>query len=200
MYIRSTYSPLLTCTWVFDRIGKGYLPPSIILYTMYIIIIMCLPRAHVQGVKQSVLSVCLSVSTKIARSGDLGIIVRCKYHYSLGNVGKFTFFCLLSTWKGPRTLKSLYLPGTPFDHTQFKPCAVQLHKRKLKEGRDRHIHKLVLVIYGGWSWPLTDQCGENPGFISSSKFSAFQCCMLKRREQYKTRALLEHIPRTHALH
>ena len=35
-----------------------------------------LPRAHAQGVKQSVLSVCLSsvvvVITKIARSGDIG--------------------------------------------------------------------------------------------------------------------------------
>ena len=45
-------------------------------------------------------------------------------------------------------LKSLYLPGTPFDHTQFKQCAVQLRMHKLNEGRDRHIHKLVLVIYG----------------------------------------------------
>jgi hypothetical protein len=34
-----------------------------------------LPRAHAQGVKQSVLSVCLSVSTKIARSEDLSIFV-----------------------------------------------------------------------------------------------------------------------------
>ena len=32
-----------------------------------------LPCTHVQGVKQSVLSVCLFVSMKIARSGDLGI-------------------------------------------------------------------------------------------------------------------------------
>ena len=55
-----------------------------------------LPRVHVQGVKQYFCpSVCLSVTTKIARSGDLGIIARCKYHYSVGKVGKHTFFGLL---------------------------------------------------------------------------------------------------------
>ena len=41
------------------------------------------------------LSVCLSVSTKIARSGDLGLIARCKYNYRYGKVGKHTFFSLL---------------------------------------------------------------------------------------------------------
>ena len=46
-----------------------------------------LPRAHAQGV--------LSVTTKIARYGDLGVIARCKYHYSVGKVGKRTFFGLL---------------------------------------------------------------------------------------------------------
>ena len=59
-----------------------------------------IPRAHAQEVKQSgcpsvCLSVCLSVTTKIARSGDLGVIARCKYHYSVGKVGKRTFFGLL---------------------------------------------------------------------------------------------------------
>ena len=53
-------------------------------------------HARVQGVKQSVLSiclsVCLSVSTKITRSGDLGIIVKCKYHYSVGKVGNLPSF------------------------------------------------------------------------------------------------------------
>ena len=52
---------------------------------------------HAQGVKQPVLSVCLSVDTKIARSGDLGFITRYKYHYSVGKVGKLTFFSLLDT-------------------------------------------------------------------------------------------------------
>ena len=37
----------------------------------------------------------LSVDTKIARSGDLGVIMRYKYHYSVGKVGKLTFFSLL---------------------------------------------------------------------------------------------------------
>ena len=39
--------------------------------------------------------VCLSVTTKIAGSGDQGIIARCKYHYSVGKVGKHTSFGLL---------------------------------------------------------------------------------------------------------
>ena len=54
-----------------------------------------IPRAHVQGVKQSVLSVCVSISTKIARSEYLGVIMRYKYHYSVGNVGKRTLFGFL---------------------------------------------------------------------------------------------------------
>ena len=41
------------------------------------------------------LSVRLFVSTKIARSGDLGVIARCKYNYRYGKVGKRTFFSLL---------------------------------------------------------------------------------------------------------
>ena len=41
------------------------------------------------------LFVCLSVTTKIARSGDLGVIARCKYHYSVRKVGKHTLFGLL---------------------------------------------------------------------------------------------------------
>ena len=39
--------------------------------------------------------VCLFVDIKIARSGDLGGVVRRKYHYSVRNVGKLTFFCLV---------------------------------------------------------------------------------------------------------
>ena len=54
-----------------------------------------LPHAHVQGVKQSVLSVCLSISTKIARSEYLGVIMRYNYYYSVGNVGKRALFGLL---------------------------------------------------------------------------------------------------------
>lgn len=41
------------------------------------------------------LSVCLFVCTKIARFGNLGVIARCKCHYSYGKLGKFTFFSLL---------------------------------------------------------------------------------------------------------
>ena len=42
------------------------------------------------------LFVCISVTTKIVRSGDLGIIAKCKYHYnSVEKVGKHTFFGLL---------------------------------------------------------------------------------------------------------
>ena len=52
---------------------------------------LSLPRAHTQGVKQSV----LSVSTKISRSGDLGVIARCKHHYSVRKVVKLAFFSLL---------------------------------------------------------------------------------------------------------
>ena len=41
--------------------------------------------------------VCMFVGTKIARSRDLGVIEKCKYHYSVGKVGKLTctFFSLL---------------------------------------------------------------------------------------------------------
>ena len=43
-----------------------------------------LPRTHAQGVKQSVLSVCLSVvATKIARSQVLGICACCNYNESV---------------------------------------------------------------------------------------------------------------------
>ena len=54
---------------------------------------MFLPRMH----NRFYLSVyvCVFVSTKIARSGDLGVIAKCKYHYSIGKIGKLTFFCLL---------------------------------------------------------------------------------------------------------
>ena len=51
------------------------------------------PRACAR-VEQLVLSICLSVSTKI---GDLGVITKCKYHYSIGKVGKLTFFSLLDS-------------------------------------------------------------------------------------------------------
>ena len=49
-------------------------------------------------------SVCLSVTTKIVRSGYLGVTARCKYHYSVGKVGKRTFFGLLGVWNRPRAL------------------------------------------------------------------------------------------------
>ena len=67
------------------------------LYRMIVYIHVLITRTHVQGVKQPVLSVCLSVDTKIASSGDLGVITRYKYHYNVGKVGKLTFFSLLDT-------------------------------------------------------------------------------------------------------
>ena len=38
------------------------------------------------------IGVCRFVDTKI---GDLGVTTRYKYHYSVGKVGKLTFFSLL---------------------------------------------------------------------------------------------------------
>ena len=51
-----------------------------------------LPGAHAQGIEHSV---CLLISTKVARSGDLGVIARCTYHYSVRKVGKLIVFSLL---------------------------------------------------------------------------------------------------------
>ena len=48
-------------------------------------ITLCLPRAHTQGVKQSVLSVV--VIMKIARSGVLSICSYCNYH-ELADIGE----------------------------------------------------------------------------------------------------------------
>ena len=60
--------------------------PAIIII---IIILLLLPRAHAQGVKQSVcmsivvVVVVVFVGTKIARSRVLGICARCKHHQSV---------------------------------------------------------------------------------------------------------------------
>ena len=51
------------------------------------------PRACATG-KAIGLSVC---QAKIARSGDLGALAKCKYHFSVGKVGKLTFFSLFDT-------------------------------------------------------------------------------------------------------
>ena len=55
-----------------------------------------IPRVCTRGKAISLsVCVCVFVSTKITRSGDLGVIAKCKYHYSVGKVGKLTFFSLL---------------------------------------------------------------------------------------------------------
>ena len=93
---------------------------------LYISRLDLLPRAHVQGIKQSVLSVChLSVViTKIARSGDLGVIVRYVYHYGIGNVGKPTFFWFLDAWEGLECYKSCLSIWHTFWPHPVMPCAV----------------------------------------------------------------------------
>ena len=72
--------------------------------------------------------VCLFVTTKIARSGDLGIIARYKYHCSVGKVGKYTIFRLLDPWKRSQVLQitCFYRPRlltTPGYATRCFNCA-----------------------------------------------------------------------------
>ena len=53
-----------------------------------------LPRAHAQGVKQSVcISVVVVVGTKIARSRVLGICARCKHNKSVDIDEKLVYMC-----------------------------------------------------------------------------------------------------------
>ena len=76
------------------NVFKAFLSPVLSLraiggYSSFFITLCACAR-----VEQLVLSVCLSVSAKI---GDLGVITKCKYHYSIGKVGKLTFFSLLDS-------------------------------------------------------------------------------------------------------
>ena len=59
--------------------GAGEANPPACIYNYYPVYI------HAQGVKQLVLSICLCVSvrTKIARSVELGILLKCKYCNSI---------------------------------------------------------------------------------------------------------------------
>ena len=59
--------------------------------------IILLPRTHAQGVKQSP-SVCLSAYVCQHKNRQIWISRQhseIKYHYSVRNVGKLNFFCLL---------------------------------------------------------------------------------------------------------
>ena len=90
-------------------------------------------------------SVRLSVSTNIARSGDL---VRCKYHYSVGNMGKLPFFCLLGAWKFRTTIaiNCTFLSATPFDDTQFMLCvASTAHVCSLKAEKYVSFHTCMYL-------------------------------------------------------
>ena len=70
--------------------GPQGLIPSKKRYTIFINLRACTRGKAIGFVR-------LSVSTKIARSrsGDLGVIVKCKYHYSVVKVEKLPFFSLL---------------------------------------------------------------------------------------------------------
>ena len=52
---------------------------------------MIITHVHAQGVKQSVMSVCLFISSKIARSGDLGIWETRKYNEILKKLASLCF-------------------------------------------------------------------------------------------------------------
>ena len=70
----------------------------LVLFTVINLVRIVFITLHTCARGKAIGFVCLSVfiSTKIARSGDLGGIARCKYHYSVRNVGKRTYFFLLS--------------------------------------------------------------------------------------------------------
>ena len=93
---------------------------------------MQLPRAHVQGVKQSVVSVCLSVSTKISRSGDLGVIVKCKYHYSVGKQENFPSLTFQTLEKGHKCYKLRVSI-----HYAFRPHPLMPHAASTTHARTR---------------------------------------------------------------
>ena len=81
-----------------------------------------IPREHVQqGVKQSGF-VHLFVSTKIARSWDLGIWVTLKYNISVDIVEKLVSLCFESL--PMRVAKNFILLATPMDTTHYRPCAL----------------------------------------------------------------------------
>ena len=76
-----------------------------------------LPRAHAQGVMWSVLS--SVVSTKIARSGDLGIWATRKYNVSVNIAEKLASVCLESFGKAHERCKYCVLLATPMDTTHY---------------------------------------------------------------------------------
>ena len=80
-----------------------------------------------QGVKQSVLSVCLSVcpsvNTKIARSRDLGIWATYKHNKFVKIMEKLTTLCFKSFGKAHERCKRWFLLATPINRTHCWPCA-----------------------------------------------------------------------------
>ena len=102
---------------------------------------------HAQEIKQSVLSislfVCLFGDIKITRSGYLGGIVGCEYHYSVGSVGKLTFFSLLGGLKRATSIINPVFLSDPFNLTQLCHVLSQPCMLKLSVGKGRQIHKLM---------------------------------------------------------
>ena len=81
------------------------------------------PMRMRKGVKQSVLSV---IIMKITRSGGLDVIARCKYHYSVRNVGNLSSFAFKKLEKGTSVTNRVFLSATPINHTQLCHVLLQL--------------------------------------------------------------------------
>ena len=121
-----------------------------------------LPRAHAQGVKQSV---CLSVvvvvvvfvfSTKIARSRVLGICASSKHNQSvdIGEKLVYTHFELLK--KAYQCYKSCIFCSACLwfiDHTHSFSTLIILRMLKLNVGKGRHViklmHSVAILRYSG---------------------------------------------------
>ena len=75
-----------------------------------------LSRAHAQGVMWSVLSV---VSTKIARSGDVGMWATLKYNVPINIAEKLASVCFESFGKAHERCKYCVLLATPMDTAHY---------------------------------------------------------------------------------
>ena len=121
--------------WCFWHI---YIP-----FTCYYPVRMCKGKSNRFCPSVCCLSVHLSVIiTKIARSWDLGVIARWKYHALRCRECRKTYLLLPSRClrRAMNAINRVFLSAMPFNHTRLRHVLLQLHMFEFNVGEGRWFH------------------------------------------------------------
>ena len=143
---------------------------------------------------------------KIARSGNLGVIARCKYNYRVGKVGKkYLFLALQTLEKGHERYKARVSVGHAFRPHPVMPCKGRQGQKLMCGYRSWIMDATVLqcasyIQRSECAWGMCSrelqlfQCCHFRSLSAKMITKACSCLILKSLQQpLITRALLEHM-------